>query len=314
MATPWYAFPITQAHGQHGEKGVDLGTPFHTPITALFAGTVRFSGRTEWSSGGSSGGEVTIVCNVPGVGLLTSYYLHTDINYVKESDTVQAGQLIALSGGQLSGGNWPVQNTKDTTFSYGPHTEFGFNAPWVSGPGHLIDPTPYILAAKGGRLPNTNPDGTASFGAGAIGATPVIQTYSPTFVETALASAYTVAASTRKTITKPTGWDGICQWLDYNESMVWNPLNPFGSFIANLTGIGIMLIGIIIGLTLLFIAMWPIVKPIVQKIPVIGDEVGQRGGAGGEVLGGSGGFAGAAAGKGGGGGSVLAEAPEAAAL
>lgn len=229
----WYEYPITLPHGS-SEKGVDIGTPFHTPITALYAGTVRWSGRTQWNSGGSSGGEVTIVCNVPGRGILTSYYLHTDVNYVKVGDTVQAGQLIALSGGQLSGGQWPVQNTRKTTFSTGPHTEFGFNAPWVSGPGTNIDPTFAILQARNGTLPKTSPDGTAVVPLSTTGGSGPVAPLDPTSVQKGILAFYNASSVTHRTITQPSGAVGICEAIDALEQPAdWNWLNPFGSIIAN---------------------------------------------------------------------------------
>lgn len=286
MATAWYAYPVTQAYGQHGEKGVDLGTPFHTPVTALFAGTVRFAGRTQWSGGGSSGGEVTIVCNVPGLGPMTSYYLHLDTATVKPGDKVPQGAVIGLSGGQLSGGQWPVVNVGGF-FSNGPHTEFGFNAPWVSGPGHPVDPTPYILAARAGTLPATTIDGSGStLTLSSQGATPAAQVWTPTLVESVILQSFTVAATTHKTVTEPTGWDGMCQAIDYAEQFPeFNWLNPFGSVWADLPPL--LIRGLFFGIA--FIIFWTViietirqpVGAVLSTLPLVGGigKVIQNGGA-----------------------------------
>lgn len=261
MATPWYQYPITQAHGQNGEQGVDLGVPFHTPITALFAGTVRFAGRTQWACG-SSGGEITIVCNVPGLGNMTSYYLHTDNAQVKAGDTVQQGQIIALSGGQLSGGQWPVINcpSEGDIYSTGPHIEFGFNAPWVSGPGHLIDPTPYILAARAGTLPQSNPDGTGTFPLAYTnptgGGSPQQTTYEPNTVQGFLAAIWTLSSRTHRVITQPTGFDGFCEDLDYHLQWTpWNWLNPIGSIFVNVSPALIRATGAAFGILVAYLVL-----------------------------------------------------------
>lgn len=291
MATPWYAYPITQAYGQNGEVGVDLGTPFHTPITALFAGTVRFAGRTQWKCG-SSGGEITIVCNVPGLGLMTSYYLHLDVSLVNIGDTVNEGQVIGLSGGQLSGGQWPVVNCPPTIYSSGPHTEFGFNAYWVSGPGHNIDPTPYILAARNGTLPGTTPDGTSTGGSA-----PNYNVQTATAIEQSFILAYTTAANTKKIITQAEGFDGICKDLDYHEQFAaFNWLNPAGSIFANLAPFMIRAAFFIIGLAIFWIALRPMITGAAggisdKALPIVSSGGGEASAAG-----------------------ALAEAPEIAAL
>lgn len=283
MATPWYSYPVTQGFGQRGEKGVDLGTPFHTPITALFAGTVRFAGRTQWACG-SSGGEVTIVCNLPGQGLMTSYYLHLDSTSVKVNDTVRQGQVIGLSGGQLSGGQWPVINCpqKGDIYSDGPHTEFGFNAPWVSGPGKNIDPTSYILAARSGRLPISLPDGTSTAPVGSIGGSgPVVQVNTPTIVEQSLAALYTLSSVTHKTITQPSGWDGMCESLDYIEQLPpFNWWNPFGSILADLPGLLIRAFGILIGLLIIFMVLRGPISSVTNRVQTVLSAQDITGGAG----------------------------------
>ena len=259
MATPWYAYPITQGYGQNGEQGIDLGTPFHTPITALFGGTVRTAGRTAWRCGGSSGGMITVVSNIPGLGVMTAYYLHTDTALVKVNDTVRPGQVLGLSGGQLAGGQWPVHNCPGVTFSTGPHTEFGFNASWVSGPGHNIDPTRFILAARNGTLPVVLADGSSSATvASATGGTPAtVDVAQPTVGEIALLAFYGSAHTARKVTTEPNGLDGLCQSLEYGEQIPeWNWMNPMGSAWNAIVPVALRLLFIWLGLAILFFAIW----------------------------------------------------------
>lgn len=245
MGQSWFRYNITQSFGQNGEKGVDLGTPFHTPITALFAGTVRQSGRTQWSCG-SSGGQVTIVTNIPGYGVLTSYYLHLDTANVAVGDAVAVGQVIGLSGGQTNGGNWPVENCpqRGIIYSTGPHTEFGFNAPWVSGPGSNIDPTWAIQAARNGTLPITSTDGSTSLPTQTLGdggsntgngtANVPSFTVDANALEKGLLQFYDLSSKTNRVITQPSGFDGICEAIDEAEQLaVWNWFNPLGSMVAD---------------------------------------------------------------------------------
>lgn len=135
----WYNFPITQAYNPGVEQGVDIGTPFHTPITAPYGGTVVVSNYQTW------GGDVGVNVNLPGVGQVVEYFQHLDQNLVSVGDVIQPGQLIGLSGGQLTGGLHPA-----TTGSTGPHTEFGFGPEWIPGSKNF-DPTPYL---QGGSVNN----------------------------------------------------------------------------------------------------------------------------------------------------------------
>ena len=105
----WYDYPVTQAHGVSGEQGIDIGTPFHTPITAIDPGTVD---KTMF---GPFGGLIEVL-----TGRGNEYYLHEDAIDVAKGQQVAAGQELGLSGGQLAGGAHPAQ----PAFSSGPHTEF----------------------------------------------------------------------------------------------------------------------------------------------------------------------------------------------
>lgn len=277
MTQAWYQYPTSQAYGQNGEEGIDLATPFHTPITALFGGTVRWAGRTQWACG-SSGGEVTIVCNIPGKGVLTSYYLHLDTVAVNVNDTVNPGQLIGLSGGQTSGGQWPVINCpqKGITYSTGPHIEFGFNASWVSGPGYHIDPTPYITMARNGNLPIVNPGGsqtvTTTLGdTTGSGSSPQPITIDATAIESGVLAYANLESKVHKTINQPNGFDGICMAIDNSEQFaVWNWYNPVGSIIADFRPLAIRVTVMFIAGVIMALVLWQYVKGPLQSAGRLG--------------------------------------------
>lgn len=309
MGQAWYTFPISQAHGVNGEQGVDLATPFHTPITALYAGTVRWAGRTQWSCG-SSGGEVTIVCNVPGVGVMTSYYLHLDTTDVNVGDTVRAGQQIGLSGGQLSGGQWPVVNcpSQGDIYSTGPHSEFGFNASWVSGPGHNIDPTFAITQARQGTLPITSADGTAIVSNGAAGAGAQQVQIDPVASELAVLKFQNLSIGLHKVITQPTGFAGICEAIDADEQWQgWNWENIPESLLVNVKPVAIRFGVMSICMTVIALIIGS------YLLGFVGSAVKLAAGISGATGAGAGAGAAGAAGASGA-GAALAEAPEIAAL
>jgi len=133
MGKNWWEFPITQGYGQHGEQGVDLGTPYGTPISSLFEGVVTRADFNPW------GGEVDIA--VQGGGFLgTEKILHLDTIDVQKGQHVNLSTLLGLSGGQTSGGNHPVT---DPRYSTGPHTEID-----LVGPRGFTDPTSYVKAGS----------------------------------------------------------------------------------------------------------------------------------------------------------------------
>ena len=98
--------------------GVDIGTPVGSPIYASEAGTVVFSG---WSQVGY--GETTVLDH--GNGWRTRY-AHLSVINVECGQTVQRGEVIALSG--------------NTGHSTGPHLHFE-----LSGSQGRIDPCLAIL-------------------------------------------------------------------------------------------------------------------------------------------------------------------------
>ena len=139
--TQWNNYPISQGYNPGVEQGVDIATPYHTPITALYGGQVVTSNYQPW------GGDVGIQTTLPGIGQVIEYFQHLDLNQVSVGQTVQPGQQIGLSGGQTSGGNHPA-----LTGSTGPHTEFGFGPSWIPGSKN-IDPTPYLSGTGIGGAP-----------------------------------------------------------------------------------------------------------------------------------------------------------------
>lgn len=129
MGTPWYAYPIS--HGYYSAYhanipdtphwAVDIATPMDTPITAMKSGKVVQADYAPW------GGEVFVQ---PDDGSTEYYYYHFDVNEVKAGQHVNAGDLVGLSGGQNSGGNYPVS----TEWSTGPHTHVGYFTGYVNTP------------------------------------------------------------------------------------------------------------------------------------------------------------------------------------
>ncbi len=265
----WYDYPTTQGYHPPKEWGIDIGTPFGTPMTALYAGIVNFAGRTCWGqncSNGSSGGEVSIVCNVPGLGTMTSYYLHLDrlAPGIISGAAVGAGQLIGYSGGQLSGGNWPVVNANGNVYSDGPHTEFGFNAPWVAGPGTNVDPTFAINQARSGQL------GLPTNGYSPEGSTSAPSTPWPTaqFIQQGLLSFLGLAINTKQAVSRIEGYDGIAEDLDYMEQMQpMNLLNPIGSVMVNGQALFFRAMLIVAGLAMMYaVAHRLLDTPFVQNV------------------------------------------------
>lgn len=146
----WLGFKQTQQYGQHltgvVNTGIDLATPFHTPITSLTDGTVV---STTYSP--EIGGQALIEFNYFGKTMYAAY-VHLDDILVSVGQHIPQGAVIGLSGGQLSGG---LHNAK-YPYSTGPHTLFGiFKAPSASYE-NSIDPTPFftrmiqtLLASRG---------------------------------------------------------------------------------------------------------------------------------------------------------------------
>jgi hypothetical protein len=147
---PWLRLDsISQRYGPPNENGIDIALPMHTPITSLTEGTIISTG---WYGGGG------VVCvrssGIPGLGVASVYYQHLDEIDVHESEVVNIGDRIGLSGGQLHGGFHPV-----TCCSTGPHMEVGLNPPGGAHSlwrplGPNINPLPWLqgLAAHGANV------------------------------------------------------------------------------------------------------------------------------------------------------------------
>lgn len=164
---PWL-FPfqtghVSQWYGPPVEYGIDIALPLHTPITSLTDGTVLGVGYPACPGG------VVSVESIVGGKTVSVYYQHLDVVVVQPGQTVHVGQLLAYSGGQLSGGLHPAQRL----CSSGPHIEIGINAPWggVWHPlGANVDPTPWLksLIAHGVGVTAYGPIGALmAFGRGA---------------------------------------------------------------------------------------------------------------------------------------------------
>lgn len=136
------------------EYGVDVQTPFHTPITAPLGGIVERTYTSGW------GGNVVIQAQYMGQ-TVNEYVQHLDTiaSNLSAGSQIAAGQFLGLSGGetqaQVAAGMYPgAQLPNSTQWSSGPHTEFGFNAPWQGG-GPTIDPTSLLQNLASGNGPAT---------------------------------------------------------------------------------------------------------------------------------------------------------------
>lgn len=102
----------------------DIATPFHTPLSFPFGGTVTKADYAPW------GGEIFVKTDVPGYGSVQEYIYHLD--YIDPAIIagahINAGQYVGLSGGQNSGGLHPVS----TQWSTGPHTHIGLFTNWIT--------------------------------------------------------------------------------------------------------------------------------------------------------------------------------------
>jgi hypothetical protein len=113
-------------NGKHtNETGIDIGThgKIDLPVYAVSSGKILGSGY--YGGGGVVSEQSTI--HYGGInGPASIYYQHLDKTLVSKGQDVVQGQLIGLSGGQLSGGSHP----SSSQFSTGPHIEIGINAPY----------------------------------------------------------------------------------------------------------------------------------------------------------------------------------------
>lgn len=137
----WFQQNTSQGYGVNGETGNDIATPFHTPISTLYGGTVLDAGYHPY------GGQVEIATNVPGYGNVTETIIHLDTiapNIVAGA-RVSAGDLLGLSGGENPG--YPgAQHPALPAYSSGPHTEIDFESN-----GKNIDPSAIVAAFRGNQ-------------------------------------------------------------------------------------------------------------------------------------------------------------------
>lgn len=154
----WYADPVTHPYIPDYESNVpdsphfaeDIGTPWHTQITALLPGTVEKADYQAW------GGELFI--KPDDTSYPEYYYYHLDdlAAGIAPGTHVNAGQYIGLSGGQTSGGDHPVTDGEST----GPHTHVGYFDGYVTPPEtgftipHGPDISPLINAAISNGIGN----------------------------------------------------------------------------------------------------------------------------------------------------------------
>ena len=155
--TAWYDDPIFQGNAYATTyKGpgtdtphyaYDMQTPFHTPLTAPTSGTVKVADYQAW------GGEIFV--QPDNTSLPEWYFYHPDEVDVHVGQHVNAGQVIALSGGENPG--YPgAEHPAQPQWSSGPHTHVGWFTKWVTPPetGSTIpygpDPANLLQMAKGG--------------------------------------------------------------------------------------------------------------------------------------------------------------------
>lgn len=152
MATNWATYPVTHGYITSYEGpgtdtphfAEDLGTPFHTPITAILPGTVKVADYQGW------GGEIFI--QPDDKSYPEYYYYHPDRLEVSPGQHVNAGQEIALSGGENPG--YPgAEHPALPEWSSGPHTHVGWFEKWQVTPigtrPYGPDPSNLIGMAKG---------------------------------------------------------------------------------------------------------------------------------------------------------------------
>lgn len=105
--TPWNPTPGPDQRYDYSVP-LDVGTPVVSPVNGVVVGdntpgVYAAYGRRPW------GGEVDILTNLPDYGgPVIVDLIHFDSLNVTPGTKVNKGDLLGTSGGQLSGGNWPV--------------------------------------------------------------------------------------------------------------------------------------------------------------------------------------------------------------
>jgi len=138
----WFNDPVTQGYGQNGETGVDIGTPFHTPITLPYGGTVVGTTYADY------GGLVQIASNIPGLGNVVQSFVHLDLINVAKGAIISAGSVIGLSGGENPG--YPgALHPALPQFSSGAHVEYNLSPSANIWSGGTINPLSWLRAGNG---------------------------------------------------------------------------------------------------------------------------------------------------------------------
>src|SRR5487761_353840 len=178
----WATYPVTHGYITSYEGpgsdtphyAEDIGTPFHTPLTAILPGTVKQADYAGW------GGEIFIQ---PDDKSYPEYYFyHPDRLEVSKGQHVTAGQEIALSGGENPG--YPgAEHPALPEWSSGLHTHVGWFQKWQVTPigtrPYGPDPTDLVNMAKGNGGTLTppgavNPLDSTSSGSSGGNSTPIV--------------------------------------------------------------------------------------------------------------------------------------------
>lgn len=162
----WYDYNVTHGYSttvsgpDTPHFAEDIGTPFHTPITSLFPGTVVHEEWKPW------GGQIFIQPDPVSGGkqLPQEYFYHLDTMNVKPGQHVTTHDVLGLSGGENPG--YPgAQHPAQPQYSTGPHTHVGFFQQWYTGEYEGVggkiyrntipegpDIAPFIQSAKSGSV------------------------------------------------------------------------------------------------------------------------------------------------------------------
>ena len=118
-------------------RGIDIPLNLDTPVGNILPGTVQAA-----YYGPGDTGTVDIATTVNGKPAIEEY-LHLDQIFARVGQAFNVGDVVGLSGGQLSGGTHPTINRPDFTFSTGPHLKYA-----VDVSGQAIDPSGVIAQAR----------------------------------------------------------------------------------------------------------------------------------------------------------------------
>lgn len=160
-SSSWWCYPVTQAYGVPEanlgvggtHSGIDLGTPLGTKITAIEPGTIVAAGPQKW------GGDVLEAVQSGGQTIYQQF-LHLEEINVKPGQSVNAGDLLGLTGGTSTASPIPTY----APYSSGPHihfAEYSTGLPEQWGISNSIDPSQLISQLGKGQVASGN---TATLG------------------------------------------------------------------------------------------------------------------------------------------------------